>query len=322
MDWLKLRRIAEYVVFRGIVAVVWRLPVLAQRALAWSLATILCRLLPRRMTRYDIARDNLRQSFGEHYSDAEIDRIIFGMWQHLVRLVCEMVQFPKYVDWENVHDFVEFRNLKPVVRALCSGRPVILVSGHIGNWEAAIATFGIFGFPMGVVARTLDNPYLDAWFRDFRQSTGHLMIDKNGGGAEMVQRLERGQHLGLLGDQDAGRRGVFVEFFGRPASTFKSIALVALQHEALIVVGYAARLPDQRGQRWVKFELGCEDVIDPRTLTSGDPVLELSQRYSSALEAVIRRHPEQYFWVHRRWKTQPEAAQAAREARKKLRRVA
>ena len=82
------------------------------------------------------------------------------------------------------------------------------------------------------------------------------------------------------------------------------------------------RLPDQRGQRWVKFELGCEAVIDSRELSSCDPILELSQRYSSALEAAIRRHPEQYFWVHRRWKTQPEAAQAAREARKKLRRAA
>lgn len=322
MDWLKLRRIAEYVAFLGLVAVVWRLPVLAQRALAWSLAVVVCRVLPQRMTRYEIAKDNLRQSFGEQYSDADMDRIIFGMWQHLVRLVCEIVQFPKHVRWENVHDYVEFRNLKPVVRALCSGRPVILVSGHFGNWEAAIATFGIFGFPMGVVARTLDNPHLDAWFRRFRQSTGHQMIDKNGGGAEMVQRLESGQHLALLGDQDAGRRGLFVNFFGRPASTFKSIALVALQHDALIVVGYARRLPDQRGQRWVKFELGCEAVIDSRELSSCDPILEMSQRYSSALEAAIRRHPEQYFWVHRRWKTQPEAAQAAREARKKLRRAA
>ena len=96
MDWLKLRRIAEYVAFRGLVAVVWRLPVLAQRALAWSLATLLCRVLPKRMTRYDIATNNLRLSFGQQYSDAELDRILFDMWQHLVRLVCEMVQFPKW----------------------------------------------------------------------------------------------------------------------------------------------------------------------------------------------------------------------------------
>ncbi len=310
MDRLQLRRTAEYIAFRGLVLAIYWMPVWLQRTFAWCTATLMCRVLPHRLTRYEVAADNLRQSFGSDMSVAEIDRTIFRMWQHLVRLVFEMIQFPRWVSCENVHEIVEFRNLRPALRALCSGRPVMLVSGHFGNWEAAIATFGVFGFPMGIVARTLDNPYLDKWFRAFRESTGHLMIDKDGGGPEMVRRLEQKRHLALLGDQDAGRRGVFVPFFGRPASTYKSIALLALQHDALILVGCATRLPDRPEHLWVKFELNCEEVIDPRELTSSDPILELTERYSAALERAVRRSPEQYFWVHRRWKNAPEPRRA------------
>lgn len=312
----RLRWLAEYAAFRVLIATLQVLPVAAQRGLAWLFATLLCRVLPHRLTRYDLAFQNIRESFGDRYSDAEIDRIIFGMWQHLVRLVAEVVQFPRRVHCASVYDVIEFRNKEPVIRALLGDRPVILLSGHFGNWETSIATFGMFGFPMGVVARTLDNPYLDAWFRRFRESTGHVMIDKRGGGSEMTERLERGQHLALLCDQDAGRRGVFVDFFGRPASTFKSIALLSLQYDALICVGCSVRLPDDsHSSRWVKFELSCEEIIDPREITARDPVYELTRRYTAALERAIRRHPEQYFWVHRRWKSQPEVREKARERR-------
>ena len=120
----------------------------------------------------------------------------------------------------------------------------------------------------------------------------------------MLDLLKAGGSLALLCDQDAGVRGVFCDFFGRPASTFKSLALLALEHDALIVCGYGRRLPDDFSEsRWTRFEIGCEDVIDPRELTSSDPVGEITRRYTAALEKSVRRAPEQYFWVHRRWKT-------------------
>jgi KDO2-lipid IV(A) lauroyltransferase len=304
--WLRFRWRLEYAAFRSVIAIIWLLPVTVQRAVAWSFATLLTRVLPRKLTRYDVAADNLQHAFGDQYSPQNIDRIIFRMWQSLILLVCEVVQFSRRVRCENVFDIIEFRNKEQVIQAMCSGRPVILLSGHFGNWEVAVATFGLFGFDMGVVARTLDNPWLDDWFRRFRESTGHRMIDKDGGGAEMEDRMQSGRHVALLADQSAGKRGCFVDFFGRPASTFKSIALLALRYDALICVGYAARLPDDsHSNRWSRFELGCEAVIDPRELTSNNPVHELTQQYTSALEAVIRRHPDQYFWVHRRWKAQP-----------------
>ncbi len=202
---------------------------------------------------------------------------------------------------------VLFRNGKPdVVRALCSDRPVILLSGHFGNWEMAISIFGLFGFKMGLVARELDNPYINRCLQGFRKFTGHRSISKNGGGNAMVALLERGGSLAMLGDQDAGRSGLFVDFFGRRASTFKSIALLAMEYKALICVGYARRLENETlPGGWPRFELGCEEVVDPLDFDSADALREITQRYTAALERVVRRAPEQYFWVHRRWKSPP-----------------
>ena len=313
MQWLTVRRKLEYLAFRSLIAVAYVMPVWMQRAIGWLFAVLLCRVLPRKLTRYDVAFDNIRQAFGDRYSDEEIDGIIFRMWQHLIRLVVEVVQFPRHMKLENIYDIVEFQNKNTVVKALCSGRPVIMLGGHFGNWETSVAAFGEFGFPMGFVARALDNPHLDEWFRRFREHTGHEMIDKKGGGQAMVERLQKGQHLALLGDQDAGRKGVFVDFFSRPASTFKSIALLALQHDAIICVGYAIRLPDSSPK--VRYELGCEAVLDTRDFTDVNAIPELTQQYSSAIERAIRKAPEQYFWVHRRWKSQP-VSKAERQERR------
>jgi KDO2-lipid IV(A) lauroyltransferase len=193
---------------------------------------------------------------------------------------------------------------------------VILLSGHFGNWEMAISIFGLFGFRMGLVARELDNPYINLWVDRFRKFTGHRSISKNGGAGEMVALLERGGSLAMLGDQDAGRSGLFVDFFGRPASTFKSIALLAMEYRALICVGYARRLEHETlPGGWPRFELGCEEVIDPLEFDSPDALREITQRYTAALERVVRRSPGQYFWVHRRWKSRPgQRGKARRKA--------
>ena len=111
----KWRRLFEYATFRCLIAVIWILPVRLQRLLAWSLATLMCRVLPKKWTRYDIAFENIRQSFGDEFSDEKIDQTIFGMWQHLLRMVCEMVQFPYKVSCNNIYDVVQFRNKNMVI---------------------------------------------------------------------------------------------------------------------------------------------------------------------------------------------------------------
>jgi KDO2-lipid IV(A) lauroyltransferase len=304
----KWRYFAEYAVFRGLVCLIDALPTRITVRMAEMLAFVVFHVLPRKLTRYEVARQNLKTAFGDRYSDAEVDDILHKMWIHLFRLVIEIVQLPRKIRLYNCADVVQFRNRDDSVKALSSGRPVIVLSGHFGNWEMAVSAFGVFGFPMGVVARDLDNPYLHRWFMQFREHTGHRLLSKKGGGGDMVEFLERRGNLALLGDQDAGKRGLFVPFFGQPASTFKSIALLALQYRAVIVVGYALRLPDDfSNYRWVRFEQGCEAVIDPDDYQGPNAIRELTADYTAALERIILRAPEQYFWVHRRWKSQPAA---------------
>lgn len=300
------RHRAEYLLFRILVCLVDALPYRASVRLAEGLAALVFRILPRKITRYHVARENLRIAFGNDLTDERVDEIIYGMWKHLFRMVVEIIQLPRKLRLSNCAEYMIFRNRDDSVKALCSGRPVMVLSGHFGNWEMAVSTFGMFGFPMGVVARDLDNPYLHNWFARWRQDTGHRLISKKGGGDEMVDYMERRGNLALLADQDAGSRGLFVPFFGKDASTFKSIALLALQYRAVIVIGYANRLEDDFNQnRWVSFDLGCEEVIDSLDHDGPDGVRELTERYTLALERVVRRAPEQYFWVHRRWKSEP-----------------
>ena len=320
----KLRHMIEYVVFRMLACLLAMLSVRQTVRFGEAMARLAASRPLRRFSRYEVARENLQQAFGEDMTPGRIDEVIRGMWVHLFRLVAEVVQLPRMLTIENCREVVVFRNRRPVLEALCSGRRVFILGGHFGNWEVSTATFGLFGFPMGIVARRLDNPYLHEWFFESRQKSGHRLYDKRGGWNGMVELLEAGGNLGLLCDQDAGRRGVFVDFFGRPASTFKSIALMALEYDALLVVGYGIRLPDDfAAARWVRYEIGCEEVIDPRDFEiNRDAVRAITQRYTAALERAVRRAPEQYFWVHRRWKTPPGETARERAARKKAQKAA
>jgi len=303
----QLRYLAEYSAFQCLLFIVKSLPVSATIIMANTLAWTIVNILPRRASRYDVARDNLRIAFGEDLSDTEIHRIVTGMWQHLFRMVCEMVQLPRKFRLATCAEVLDFENRNECVQAICSGRPVICLGGHFGNWEISVHTFGHFGFPMGVVARDLDNPWLHDWFRRYRESSGHTLISKAGAGADVSDIMHRGGMVSMLCDQDAGRTGLFVDFFGKPASTFKSIALLALQYNALIVVGGAWRLPEsqQKGARWVRFCLSTQDIIDPLEYQDANGVERLTQRFTTSLEQLIRKAPEQYFWVHRRWKSVP-----------------
>lgn len=305
----------EYVAFRLAACLVEILP--PRRIAEWSnrLAWLFVHVLPRRWTRYEVARSNLAGAFGDRVSPAEIDVLIERMWAHLFRLVAEIIQFPRKVRLENCREVIVFRNRQAAVSALCSGRTVMLLGGHFGNWEASMVTFGVFGFRMGIVARKINNPYLHRWFVAARETTGHKLLLKRGGWDGMVDLLEARGTLGLLFDQDAGKRGIFVDFFGRPASTFRSIALMAREYNALVIVGYGRRLPDDfQNCRWSRFEIGCEEIIDAAEVRCDDEVREITERITRALERTIERAPEQYFWVHRRWDTPPPEKKRAKAA--------
>lgn len=310
--WMRCRRLAEYLLFRGLVATVDALPPRATVRAAETLAFVLHYCLPRRLTRYHVSRENLIQAFGDELTEADRSRIVYRMWVHLFRLVAEVIQSPRKMHLETYRELIEFGDLHECNEALLSGRPVILLGGHFGNWEVGMAIFGLWGIPMGVVARTLDNDRLNDWFRDYREATGHRMLAKKGDFDDMLTLIQRGGNLAMLCDQDAGPRGLFVDFFGRPASTFKSLALLAIEYDALMIVGSTTRLPDDfDNRRWFRFRMNCEAVVDPRDYTGADAVREITETYTRGLEQAIRRNPEQYFWVHRRWKSEPRSRRKA-----------
>jgi Kdo2-lipid IVA lauroyltransferase/acyltransferase len=186
------------------------------------------------------------------------------------------------------------------MEVMMSGRPMLFVTGHFGNWELAGYAMGLLGFRIHAIARPLDNPYLDAFLRSFRERTGQRLLAKHGDFERMDQLLREGGMLATLADQDAGQRGLFVDFFGRPASTHKAVALMALENNVVMIVAGMPRLAGQ-------YHIWPIDIIDPAEYDrTPDAIRAITQRFTTGLETLIRHAPEQYFWVHRRWKHQPQ----------------
>jgi KDO2-lipid IV(A) lauroyltransferase len=267
------------------------------------LATIFGRLLG---VRRQIVYENLRIAFPA-MSASERDAITWRMWRHLFLMAAEIAHTPRKVHETNWREHSRIVNLELFVRTLLSGRPLVLISAHFGNFELGGYLMGLFGFPTYTVARRLDNPYLDRFVNDFRGRTGQFMLPKRGS-REMIQSvLESGGILTLLGDQAAGEKACWVEFFGRPASTHKAVALFSLGSGAPTMVSYARRL-DQP----LHYEVGPEAICDPL-----EPGFEfgsiplLAQWYTDHLERLVRKSPDQYWWLHRRWKGQPPSRRAA-----------
>jgi len=254
-----------------------------------------------------VGLENLRVAYGDQMTEAQRDQTVRGVYRHFCMMLMEIFHTPKRITLENYREYIKLVGHEPVLDRLLSQRPMIMLSGHYGNWEMAGYVFGLFGFPTYSVARTLDNAHLERYLLSFRERTGQKMIPKSGGYDQIVEVLETNKPLSMLADQDAGQRGLFVDFFGRPASTHKAIALLAIEHNAPVVVGVARRTGPG-----FRYELRCAEIIEPGEFTGGpDDARLLTQRYTSVLEDLIRQDPSQYLWLHRRWKHQPQPRKKA-----------
>lgn len=246
-----------------------------------------------------VAIDNLHKAFPGQYSDGAIDAQVRAVYRHFMTVLMEIMFLPRQLHISNWKKFVQIGNGAAIVDTLLSGRPVLLVTGHFGNWELAGYTLGMFSLTVHAIARPLDNPYLDDLMRRFRENTGQKLLAKHGDFAIMQQVLDGGGVLATLADQDAGQRGLFVDYFGRLASTHKAVALLAIEHKVVMVVGGARQVAGT-------YLLDIVDIIRPEEYDA-DPqaVKKITQRFTTGLETLVRKAPEQYFWVHRRWKHQP-----------------
>ena len=158
--------------------------------------------------------------------------------------------------------------------------------------------------------RPLDNVYLNRFVVRTRRTHGLTLLDKKGAMHGARDVLKAGKLLAFIGDQDAGRKGLFVDFFGRPASTYKSIGLLAMWTQCPIIVGYA-----RRQGRVARYEVGVQRIIHPHEWQQqGDPLRWITQTYTTAIEEIVREAPDQYLWIHRRWKSNPKTSRVVREA--------
>jgi Kdo2-lipid IVA lauroyltransferase/acyltransferase len=287
-----------YILIRFVVTVLQALPVAWCTGIAQGLGRLLHAVNRRHRA---VARDNLRHAFGANLSDAALDQTVRGVYFHFSRMLLEIIHAPRRLRPHNWRRHIELVGGRQIVDSLLSDRPLLIVTGHFGNWEIAGFALGLLGFKTYAVARTLDNPHLDDYLRQFREKTGQKLLDKRGDLDKMQDILAAGGVVATLADQDAGQRGLYVDFFGRPASTHKAIALLALEHKTPLLVTTTAN----RG-RFLDYAICLDDRIMPEEY-DGRPgaVKEITARFSKALENGIRRAPEQYFWLHRRWKHQP-----------------
>jgi KDO2-lipid IV(A) lauroyltransferase len=184
----------------------------------------------------------------------------------------------------------------------------IIVTGHFGNFEAAGYITGLLGIKSSAIARPLDNPYVDEYLVRFRSSTGQSILPKEGSAAAIEKLLENKGCLTILADQHAGDRGCWVDFFGHLTSCHKALALFVLTGGVPMTVCYARRL-----DRPLRFEIGITGVADPRHAGRAeqqgihDSIESVTAWYNRCLEQAIRKAPEQYWWLHRRWRTVPPA---------------
>lgn len=299
--------VVDYLAYLGVrifVCVVQAMPMTACAKIARTLATILSDWV---RIRHDVIDENLRHAFPE-LSDRQRRDLTWKMWEHFFLMIVEIVHAPRKIHDTNWRDYVEVHQGELMVRAFFDDRPTVLICGHYGNFELSGFAMGILGFPSYTIARPLDNPYLDRFLNDFRGATGQFILSKTGSSQQIESVLDGGGILGLLGDQYAGPKGCWVEFFGRPASSHKAIALFTLGREAPTIFCYTRRL-----DRPMRIMLGAKGKLDPREAPPEElNVTSITRWYTQCLERTIREAPEQYWWLHRRWKdTRPAKKPAA-----------
>jgi len=193
-------------------------------------------------------------------------------------------------------------------RCAAEGRGVIVVIAHLGNWEIGGVATTLAGYPIQSLAKPIANPWIEEYLKKVRTLTGQKIIPRDRALGEMIRVLQRGGMLVVQIDQDARQSGVYVNFFGRPASTHRAPATLSLKYNVPIVMVNTYR------EEQMNYAV-CSDPIHPDAFRGApDPVKALTQAYSARLEEFIRQHPEQWLWTHDRWKTAERAARATSAA--------
>jgi KDO2-lipid IV(A) lauroyltransferase len=228
-------------------------------------------------------------------------RLLRGEFISLGRQLAEVCLFPRYTR-ENVSRTIVYEGFENFERAYSRGKGVLFLTGHIGAWELSAFAHSLNGHPLSIVMRSLDNPYIDRLLQGYRTMHGNRTVDKDDFVRGLLGAMRAGETVGILMDTNmTPPQGVFVDFFGIPACTASGLARIALRTDAAVVPGFTVW--DAKQQKYIlRFEPALELI---RTNDNESDIIANTAKFTKAVEEIIRQYPDQWLWVHRRWKTRP-----------------
>lgn len=247
-----------------------------------------------------ILLNNLKTAFRQKKLDDEMDLIAKKVFENLGMNFMEFFRLP-WLKEQDLNEYVECEGFENFKEAYNKGKGVILLTGHFGNWELMAVFYALMGYPVNIVVRDLDSPIIDEFVRWVRTRGGNRIVSKGRSMRELLKILSKGGIVGVLLDQNVTwSEGMFVYFFDKLACTNKGAALLAMASGAAVVPTFILR----DGKRH-KIIIGEEIIVS----NTGDRVrdqLENTASFTKVIEDLVRQHPEQWFWLHQRWKSRPE----------------
>lgn len=293
-----------YLIVRVLIMIVdilpYRLATTISTVIAWVLRTV-----DRKHVR--IAVKNLSRSVDVCPPD-QIPGFVEKVYDHFGLALVEMLMIPRLMKRHQVSEYVKLVGYNTFDRVTADHRGVIVVIGHLGNWEIGGLATTLAGYPIQSLAKPIDNPWIEQYLRRIRTQTGQKIIPRDRALGEMVRVLKAGGMLVIQVDQDARQSGVYVNFFGRPASTHRAPATLSLKYNVPIVLVNTYR------EKRVNYAVCSEPIYPDAFRERPDPVKALTQACSDRLEGFIRQHPHQWMWMHDRWKSAERYARTTAEA--------
>jgi KDO2-lipid IV(A) lauroyltransferase len=301
---LRAKYYLEYAFVRVFVAGVLSLGYERALGLARALADLGFRIDKRHRER---AIENLSRSLPE-LGEAEWERLARESFRSFAQVLVESAYLPRLLTERSADRLARFHVHPKAAEAAAAGTGLIFITAHTGNWELTGQVAGINGFPLVSVARPRDNPWLEDYVIKNRERHGQKIVAKRGAVRELARALRDGKNLGILADQNSGGGGVFVEYFGRLASTTGAPATLALRFKVPILPGFSVR-----AGKGFSYDIYVEEpLVPPETGNREEDVRILTAEFTRRIENVVRAHPEQWLWGHRRWKSRPKEEQSWR----------
>ncbi len=293
MRFKKIKNLVEYLCLVPFVWVSRWLPLTLSLRLASLLGRLVFDLIG---FRRDVAVGNIRRHLKEAYDEQTPVRVASQSYSNFAMSMAEFARLPLIDSHYIQQNICRIDGLEHLDDALRKGKGAVLVTGHFGSWEVLGCVLAKLGYPIVFLVGRQRNPYVQKLMNDLRQRSGIETVELDRV-FRAVGKVRSNKFIAMLADQDAGRKGVFVEFLGEKASTPKGPARISLIAKAPLIPGFIIRHGTD------KHQIVIEEPIDPGSYRGRDPVVGITQAYTSVIESYVRRFPEQWLWGHRRWKT-------------------